>query len=109
MPALPRHRLLCIAAALWIGLCATDVNATSNKVYRCTAANGKVTLSDRRCPEDDAAAKPAAGQASAAVDSKPCVEARERLAERRKHKSASDAERKALRQLEDEQRRACGA
>jgi Domain of unknown function (DUF4124) len=105
---LARHRPLWIAAALWIGLSATDAEATSNKVYRCTGANGKVTLSDRRCPEDDTAARPAAGPASA-TDSKPCVETRERLAERRKRKVASDAERKALRQLEDEQRRVCGA
>ena len=108
--------------------------AASKTVYRCTGANGQVTLSDRRCPEDDVqaktqksdvpkadvqradkvdapkadAAKASAGQASSAV-TKVCGETKEKLADRRKQKNMSDTERKALRQLEDEHRRTCGA
>ncbi len=108
--------------------------AASKTVYRCTGANGQVTLSDRRCPEDDAqaktqksdapradaqkadkvdaqkadTAKASAGQASSTI-TKVCGETKEKLADRRKQKNMSDAERKALRQLEDEHRRTCGA
>lgn len=103
-------------AALVLGLCAAGASATSNKVYRCTGANGKVTLSDRRCPDDDAAkpdaaARPAAGpSAAASADGKACLDAKDRIAsERRKLKTMTDAERKALKALEDEHRRSCGA
>ncbi len=114
-------------AALCLGTLATgSVLAATKTVYRCTAANGQVTLSDRRCPEDDApakaskgdvqkgdvqkadAAKPAASQASAAL-SKVCGDAKDKLVERRKQKNLTTAERTALRQLEDEHRRTCGA
>lgn len=114
-------------AALCLGTAASgSALAASKTVYRCTAANGQVTLSDRRCPDDDApakasrgdanksdvqkaaAAKPAASQASAAL-SKVCGEAKDKLTDRRKQKNLTAAERSALRQLEDEHRRTCGA
>ena len=114
-------------SALCLGTVATgSVLAAAKTVYRCTAANGQVTLSDRRCPEDEPpakaskgdvqkadvqkadAAKPAASQASAAL-SKVCGDAKDKLVERRKQKNLTTAERTALRQLEDEHRRTCGA
>lgn len=108
-PALIAALLLALTGHTW---------AANNKVFRCTGANGKVTLSDRRCPEDDVernskadagTAKPAAAPASAGADSRVCLDAKERLAERRRQKTTSDAARKALKSAEDEQRRACGA
>jgi len=128
-----------ILATLCLGTAAGSAWAASKTVYRCTGANGQVTLSDRRCPEDDAqakaqkgdaqkgdapkgdaqktdkadapkadTAKASASQASSAV-TKVCGDTKEKLADRRRQKNMSDAERKALRQLEDEHRRTCGA
>lgn len=108
-----RRCLVPLVASLWLGI--GVASAASNKVYRCTGANGKVTLSDRRCPDDDAAsqqaeaARSAGGQASAAAESRACLDARERLAERRRQEPAGETARKTLKQLEDSQRRACGA
>jgi len=112
-----------VLAALLLALGAGPVLAQANKVFRCTGANGKVTLSDRRCPEDDPATKPDAAKAdatapkpdaakSAAVAAsqlKVCSEAKARVAERKRQPRSSDAQRSALRELEDEQRRQCGA
>jgi Domain of unknown function (DUF4124) len=103
---------LAIAASVWCG--AAHANA---KVYRCTGANGQVTLSDRRCPEDEAqskaaeAAKAGASAAQAAevkLDAKQCDQLKSKVADKRKQPQGSDVERKALRQLEDEHRRRCG-
>lgn len=106
-----------LLAALLLGLACAAASAASNQVYRCTGANGKVTLSDRRCPEDDPQAKAEAAKAAASAASLPasakpaakaCRESKERVADRRKQAATSDAERQALRQIEDEHRRQCG-
>jgi hypothetical protein len=105
-----------LLAALLLGLACVAASAASNQVYRCTGANGKVTLSDRRCPEDDPragaeAAKDPANAASLPASAKPgvktCRESKDRVADRRKQPATSDAERQSLRQIEDEHRRQC--
>jgi hypothetical protein len=111
-----------VLTALLLGLGAGPALAQANKVFRCTGANGKVTLSDRRCPEDDPAAKPDAGKsdaspkpdaakspAIAASQLKACSEIKARVAEHKRQPRANDPQRTALRELEDEQRRHCGA
>lgn len=111
-----------VLAALLLGLGAGTALAQANKVFRCTGANGKVTLSDRRCPEDDpatktdavkadAASRPdvAKGPAVAASQLKACSEIKARVAEHKRRPRSNDAQRTALRELEDEQRRHCGA
>lgn len=108
-----------LITALLLGLGCATAPAASNQVYRCTGANGKVTLSDRRCPDDDApakadAAKSAASGASASAsapksEARACNELKARMADRRKRAAASDTERRALLQIEDEHRRLCGA
>ncbi|MFO1220968.1 MAG: hypothetical protein U1E89_21610 [Burkholderiaceae bacterium] len=60
-----RHAAL---AVLLFGAAAGITLAQTNKVFRCTGANGKVTLSDRRCPDEDPAA-----QASAKAEAKPAA------------------------------------
>jgi hypothetical protein len=115
------HRRQALLAALLLGFGCASASAASNQVYRCTGANGKVTLSDRRCPEDEPQAKvnaeaakgAASGASPTASASKPeakaCSELKVKLADRRKQPAANDTERKALRQIEDETRRICGA
>lgn len=111
-----------VLIALLLGLSAGPALAQANKVFRCTGANGKVTLSDRRCPDDDAAAKAdaakpdaspkadaAKGPSLAASQLKACSEIKARIAEQKRQPRASDPQRTALRGLEDEQRRQCGA
>ena len=98
--------------ALLYGAAAGATFAQTNKVFRCTGANGKVTLSDRRCPEDDAAGKADTKTAEAAASSpqvKACSDTKARLAERRRQAATDPAQRTALRELELEQRRHCGA
>ncbi len=106
-----------LLAALLLGFAWAAASAASNQVYRCTGANGKVTLSDRRCPEDEPQARAEAARAAASAASLPasakpgaraCRESKERAADRRKQPATSDAERQALRQIEDEHRRQCG-
>jgi Domain of unknown function (DUF4124) len=105
------------AAIAWSLLCSSAFAAPTT-VYRCTGANGKVTLSDRRCPEDDAQAKsqkadPAKPGASAPqatetqLDAKQCEDLKAKIDERRKGPQTTDAQRKALRQSEAEHQRRC--
>lgn len=111
-----------VLGALLLGLAAGPALAQANKVFRCTGANGKVTLSDRRCPEDDPATKPEAakpdsaargdtakGPSLAASQLKACSDIKARVVEQKRQPRTNDAQRTALRELEDEQRRQCGA
>lgn len=98
--------------ALLYGAATGATFAQTNKVFRCTGANGKVTLSDKRCPDEEAAAKADARPAEAAASSpqaRACHDIRARLAERRRQAATDPAQRTALRELEIEQRRHCGA
>jgi hypothetical protein len=104
-------------AALLLSLGCVAASAASNQVYRCTGANGKVTLSDRRCAEDEPQARAEAAKAAASAASLPasvkpgakaCRESKQKVADQRKQSATSDAERQALRQIEDEHRRQCG-
>jgi Domain of unknown function (DUF4124) len=107
---------LSIGIAIAAGALCNSVHANS-KVYRCTGAGGQVTLSDRRCPEDEAqnkaadAAKAGASAPQAAeakLDAKQCEQLKSKLVDKRKQPQGNDADLKALRQLEDEHRRRCG-
>lgn len=122
MPHAIRSIRLAVLSALLLGLSAGTALAQANKVFRCTGANGKVTLSDRRCPDDDPAAKAdaakpdasprpdtAKGPALAASQLKACSEIKARVAEQKRQPRTNVAQRTALRELEDEQRRHCGA
>jgi Domain of unknown function (DUF4124) len=105
------------AAIAWSLVCGPAVAAPST-VYRCTGANGKVTLSDRRCPDEDAQdkaqkAEPAKSGASAPqaaetpLDTKQCEALKARNDERRKNPQPTEAQRKSLRQSEAEHQRRC--
>jgi hypothetical protein len=99
------------AVALLFGVAAGATFAQTNKVFRCTGANGKVTLSDKRCPEDEAAKSDAksAEMAASSPQARACHDTKPRLAERRRQAATDPAQRTALRELEIEQRRHCGA
>lgn len=122
VPRANRSIRTAVLTALLLGVGAGPALAQANKVFRCTGANGKVTLSDRRCPEDDPAAKTEAGKADAspkpdaarspaiaASQLKACSEIKARVAEQKRQATSNDAQRTALRELEVEQRRHCGA
>lgn len=107
-----------VGAAIAWSLLGGSASAASSTVYRCTGANGKVTLSDRRCPEDTAQAKsqkaePAKSGASASaaaqapLDAAQCEAMKARIDERRKVAQPTDAQRKSLRQDEAEHQRRC--
>lgn len=105
------------AAIAWSLVCGSAV-AASSTVYRCTGANGKVTLSDRRCPDDDAqdkaqkaeraksgASAPEAAEAN--LDAKECGALKAKNDERRKNPQPTEEQRKSLRQSEAEHQRRC--
>lgn len=107
-----------VGAAIAWSLLSGSALAGTTTVHRCIGANGKVTLSDRRCPEDDAQAKPqkadpakpgtsAAQATETQLDAKQCEELKTKIDERRKGPQASDAQRKSLRQSEAEHQRRC--
>jgi hypothetical protein len=115
-------RLLCwpVGVAIAWSLLGGSAIAASNTVYRCTGVNGKVTLSDRRCPDEDAQGKlqkadsPKSGAsapeaAETQLDAKQCEALKATIDERRKGPKATDAQRKALRQSEVEHQRRCAS
>ena len=106
-----------VGAALALSQLIGSAGAASS-VYRCTNTKGEVTLSDRRCPEDDAQAKSTKAQAAkdgasapvaapSKLDAKACDALIDKIGEARKTPRSTDAERKALRTLEVEQQKRC--
>lgn len=106
-----------VGAALALSQIVGSAGAASS-VYRCTNPKGEVTLSDRRCPDEDAKSKSSKAEtpkdsasapqpAATKLDAKACEVLIGQIGEARKTPRSTDAERRALRKLEVEQQQRC--